>query len=133
MGGVPYSEPSSRSDEPASRPTALKIPPQVPLMKDGGAAGGSAVGCTGDEGCKKKGRARSTGGRCDRFPGAAAARRSTPNSLKAGVPAARVTSSPRLARGPSRLDHLKVLTSQASALQAQWSTRVSGLEKLHVR
>ena len=48
MGGVER----SRSDEPVSRPTALKIPPSVPLMKDGGATGGSAVGCTGAEGCK---------------------------------------------------------------------------------
>ena len=37
MGGVPR----SRSDEPVPRPTALKIPPSVPLMKDGGATGGA--------------------------------------------------------------------------------------------
>ena len=52
MGGVQR----SRSDEPVSRPTALNIPPSVPLMKDGGATGGSAVGCTGDEDCKRKRR-----------------------------------------------------------------------------
>src|SRR5687768_12759099 len=40
MGGVLR----SRSSEPVSRPTASKIPPQVPLTFDGGAAGGSAVG-----------------------------------------------------------------------------------------
>ena len=40
MGGVH----SSRSSEPVTRPTALKIPPPVPLTLDGGAAGGSAVG-----------------------------------------------------------------------------------------
>ena len=35
---------SSRSSEPVSRPTALKIPPQVPLAHRRGLAGGSAVG-----------------------------------------------------------------------------------------
>ena len=40
MGGLP----SSRSSEPVSRPTALKIPPQVPLADRRGLAGGSAVG-----------------------------------------------------------------------------------------
>ena len=65
---------NTRNGEPVSRPTALKIPPQVPLVPDGGAVGGIAVGskpvavkrpCI-PEGLSKRGR-------CDRPPGASAA------------------------------------------------------------
>src|ERR1019366_2018046 len=37
----------SRSSAPVTRPTALLIPQQVPLVADGGAAWGSAVGRSG--------------------------------------------------------------------------------------
>lgn len=35
---------NTRSGEPVTRPTALKIPQQVPLTQDGGAVWGIAVG-----------------------------------------------------------------------------------------
>ena len=110
----------SRGDEPVSRPTASKIPPQVPLAKDGGAAGGSAVGRTGAEGCKGMKRARSNGERCARSPGATDARRRPPSCLRVGVSAERVTPSgpkaERLARGPSRLDRYEASSGPASGM-----------------
>ena len=42
MGGLGTA--SSPSSAPVTRPTAEKLPPQVPLTHDGGAAGGCAVG-----------------------------------------------------------------------------------------
>ena len=71
---------SSRSSAPVTRPTVLLIPPQVPLTKDGGAAGGSAVGRSGA-------RAATT-------PlGESQQREGEPISSRAGVSAADVTPS----------------------------------------
>ena len=66
------------------------------------------MGCTGDAGCKEETRARSTGERCDRFPGAADARRSTPRlrGPASQRPACHKQSDWRVGRaGPSRSVH----------------------------
>lgn len=67
MGGLPR----NRSSELVSRPTALKIPPQVPLAHRRGLAGGSAVGRLAHTLPPRRGSKPC--GRCDSLTGATAA------------------------------------------------------------
>ena len=111
MGGVCVGV-RSRSDEPVSRPTAVfRSPHKSPSLKTGAQLGGARWVELAIKAARVGTRARSNGERCDRFPGAADAHRRPPHSLRVGGSAERVTPSEpkakRLARGPSRLDHLR--------------------------
>lgn len=86
MGGVTR----SRSDEPVSRPTAVLDPPTSPPHEGRGRSGGSAVGCTGDEGCNGWNEGPQQSGRCDRPPWRSGRAKWTAPSVRAGVSAARV-------------------------------------------
>ena len=79
MGGVKR----SRSDEPASRPTASKIPPKSPSKKTG-AQRGDRGGSAGDEDCKEK-TGRDGGVRSRRIP--RTRRRCHPDSARPANPA----------------------------------------------
>ena len=119
MGGLPR----SRSSEPVSRPTALKIPPHVPLAHRRGLAGGSAVGRLAHALPSPQG-SKPCGG-CDSLPGATAAASEPSNDPKLGGTAAGVTRS-----GPKgsdwRAGRAGLNTSTPSALQ-RFSGPASGL------
>ena len=110
MGGLH----GSRSSEPVSRPTALKIPPQVPLAHRRGLAGGSAVGRLAHALPPRRGSKPC--GRCDSLPGATAAATEPSNDPRPGGTAAGVTPS-----GPKgsdwRAGRAGLNTSTPSALQ----------------
>ena len=98
---------SSRSSEPVSRPTALKIPPQVPLTLDGGAAGGSAVGRLA-HGLPLL-RSTQRRGRCASLPGAAVAAEATAHSRAPAPLRPTCHQAQRLARRSSRGEHFDAL------------------------
>ena len=116
MGGLH----SSRSSEPVSRPTALKIPPHVPLAHRRGLAGGSAVGRLAHALPPQRG-SKPCGG-CDSLPGATAAASEPSNDAKLGGTAAGVTRSgpkgQRLARRSSRAEHFNAFSASAARHRA---------------
>ena len=104
----------SRSSEPVSWPTALKIPPQVPLTQDGGAAGGSAVGRLAHALPPRRGSKPC--GRCGSLSGAtAAAIESSPDPRSGGTAAGVTPSGPK--GGDWRAGRAGPNTSGPTALQ----------------
>jgi hypothetical protein len=84
--------------EPVTQPTALKIPPQVPLTRGWGRRGGIAVGLTGETGSGGVQEGPSNRGRRDSSAGAAAAASGPPTLTRAGGSASGVTQSEPKAR-----------------------------------
>ena len=74
---------NTRNGEPVTRPTALKIPQQVPLTQDGGAVWGIAVGCTGSSGSDRAPEGPSNRGRRDAWNPEGLAKRFGPDLLEA--------------------------------------------------
>ena len=94
-----------RNGEPVFRPTALKIPPQVPLIEDGGAVGGSRWAEPAPWAATAASRARATADGVTaplarRLPRAARARSREPAPLRPTCHKAQ-----RLARRSSRPEH----------------------------
>jgi len=118
MGGVLR----SRSSEPVSRPTAMKIPPQVPLTLDGGAVGGARwddwrTGCPSPWSAQRRGR-------CASSPGAAVAAQPTERSRAEAALRPTCHQAQRLARRSSRCEHLSAPLPSAARLRV-W--RVTGV------
>ena len=97
---------NTRNGEPVTRPTALKIPQQVPLTQDGGAVWGIAVGCTGSSSSDRtpKGPSNAAGvtaQQARRLPRAARPRSRGPAAEATDVPPSEATGA---AVEPARTD-----------------------------
>ena len=108
---------NTRNGEPVSRPTALKIPPQVPLASDGGAVGGIAVGCNRLIGQRPRHGGPEQRGRRDSVSWRDG-RRERPARHSRGPAALRPTchQAERLARRSSRTEHISNSGGPASGV-----------------
>src|SRR5438445_8507622 len=106
MGGVRVWISAAEAMSQLPGPPHRRSPHKSPSPRTGAQLGGARWVALAMKAAKNEERARSRGERCDRFPGAADARRSTPHLEGRRPCGRRDTKRMRLARWSSRPEHI---------------------------